>query len=82
MDTRKDSEVSPARRRLSRRRFIQVSALAGGGLLLAFELPVRERLAQAAALVSGTHGAGPPGFAPNAYIRLTRNGVVTLWVAK
>ncbi|WP_288126457.1 xanthine dehydrogenase family protein molybdopterin-binding subunit [Thiomonas sp.] len=82
MDTRKDSEVSPARRRLSRRRFIQVSALAGGGLLLAFELPVRERLAQAAALVSGTHGAGPPGFAPNAYIRLTPDGVVTLWVAK
>ena len=54
---------------LSRRSFFRVSALAGGGLLIAAHIdPVAELLAQAPAT----------GFAPNAFITITPDGVVTL----
>jgi isoquinoline 1-oxidoreductase beta subunit len=51
----------------SRRAFLQVSLAAGGGLVLAFNLP---RAAQAA--------AGPDGATLSAYIRIAPDGVVTI----
>lgn len=57
----------------TRRDFLRSSALAGGGLLLAFRLPAAERLATAAASL-----AEP--FAPNAWIRVAPDGVITFIV--
>jgi isoquinoline 1-oxidoreductase subunit beta len=55
---------------VSRRSFLKVSALAGGGLLIAAELDAVSALAQP---------AGP--FAPNAFIKITPDGAITI-VAK
>src|SRR6516225_2438161 len=57
---------------LSRRTFLRVSAAAGGGLLLGFALPEPVQFATAAET--------PPAelFAPNAFIRIGREGPVTL----
>jgi isoquinoline 1-oxidoreductase subunit beta len=57
---------------LSRRTFLKVSAAAGGGLLLSFILPK---------VVRGTEPTGAMTadvFAPNAFIRIGRDGRVTL----
>lgn len=55
----------------SRRSFLRVTALAGGGLLIGcgFDLPAGER-ADAA--------SSSDGFSPNAFIRITPDGVVTI----
>jgi len=54
---------------LSRRRFIQAGAAAGGGLMLSVHLP----------LASGEAGADDAnGFAPNAFIRIGSDGQVVL----
>ncbi len=56
---------------VSRRQFIRVTALAGGGMLIATHLDafgVAERLA----------GDGPPEESLNAFIRITPDGVVTI----
>ncbi|MBS0660028.1 MAG: xanthine dehydrogenase family protein molybdopterin-binding subunit [Verrucomicrobia bacterium] len=55
---------------LSRRSFLQLSALAGGGLLLAFDW--LEAAPGDATAVTGQ-------FAPNGYLRITPNGKVTLF---
>jgi isoquinoline 1-oxidoreductase beta subunit len=54
----------------SRREFLKVSVAAGGGLLLGFALPRAHSVERAAA-------TGVP-FAPDAFIRIDRNGAVTL----
>jgi isoquinoline 1-oxidoreductase beta subunit len=62
--------------RVSRRGFLTAGAAAGGGLLLAWHLDSRPRALAAAA--KGTKSA----FAPNAFIRIGRDGRVTMIVAQ
>ncbi len=73
---------------LSRRRFLQMSAASAGGLLVSFVLPGCEReqrdekppesaLGPATAAVNES-----PGLSPNAFIRIDRNGEVTLIIHK
>ncbi len=59
----------PIERGLSRRRFLQVGTAAGGGMLLSLTLPFARRAADA---------ASPSRFAPNAFIRIDRNGDIIL----
>src|SRR3984957_19847556 len=54
----------------SRREFLKVGVAAGGGLLLGFALP-RAHTAERA-------GSAVTPFAPDAFIRIDRNGTVTL----
>src|SRR5688572_1953583 len=57
---------------LTRRNFLRVSALAGGGMMIALQLDAAAELfAQ----------APPAAFAPNAFIKITPDGVITV-VAK
>ena len=55
----------------TRRGFLQASAALGGGLLLSFGL---------APLMGRAAAGAPDGFAPNAFIRIGRDGQVTLIV--
>ena len=64
-----DPDPSPAPGDLSRRRFLQAGAAVGGGLLLSLSLPFARCEAEAA-------DAG--GFAPNAFIRIGRDGRIVL----
>ena len=59
---------------ISRRAFLKASAAAGGGLLLSFSLPALMRNAEAAETPTANT------FAPNAFIRIDRQGRVTLVV--
>ena len=59
---------------MSRRTFLKASAAAGGGLLLSFSLPALMRNAEATAIPTANT------FAPNAFIRIDRQGRVTLVV--
>jgi isoquinoline 1-oxidoreductase beta subunit len=58
--------------RVSRREFLIAGAAAGGGLLLGWHIDGGPRVAAAAAT------ATPPGFAPNAFIRIGTDGRVTM----
>jgi isoquinoline 1-oxidoreductase subunit beta len=60
---------SPLASAVSRRRFLQVGAVAGGGLMLSLSLPFANGEAEA---------AGADGFAPNAFIRIPRDGQIVL----
>ena len=62
------------RRELSRRTFLQTGAAVGGGLLLGFTLP------PLSPLPPRVRNDGP--FAPNAFIRIDRDGRVTLMMHK
>ncbi len=64
--------MSVVERGMSRRTFLKVGAAGGGGLLLSFTLPSLWLDAEAV----GATGAGR--FAPNAFIRIDRDGRVTL----
>lgn len=59
--------------KMTRRQFIKNGALLGGGLVLACHLPLGRRDAQAATEID---------FAPNAYLRIGRDGGVTVIVNK
>ena len=65
------------RRELSRRTFLQTGAAVGGGLLLGFTLPPLSPLSP---LPPRVRNDGP--FAPNAFIRIDRDGRVTLMMHK
>src|SRR5262252_9597892 len=57
---------------MNRRGFLKVSALAGGGLVIAAYLePVSDLLAQG-------RGAPPAPLVPNAFIKIARDGTVTI----
>ena len=58
---------------LSRRRFLRATAAFGGGLLVAFSFPPLTRMDQAAAA---------EGFAPNGFVRIDRDGRVTIIVCQ
>src|SRR3984893_16799127 len=60
---------SPAATGLSGRASLQAGAAAGGGLMLSLSLPFANGDAQA---------AGADGFAPNAFIRIERDGQIVL----
>ncbi|HEY0061445.1 MAG TPA: xanthine dehydrogenase family protein molybdopterin-binding subunit [Telluria sp.] len=75
---------------MSRRRFLQVGAAAGGGLLISFHLtgckrsderaePPSEQAVGAAATKESKRA---PGLAQNAFIKIGRDGLVTLIVHK
>jgi len=57
---------------LSRRDFIRVAALAGGGFVLSYYLHGAE------ALLPGATADSPRTFSPNAYIKITPDGLVTI----
>ncbi len=61
---------------LNRRAFLKAGAAAGGGLLLSVRLPVSMRDAEAASPTAADR------FAPNGFIRIGRDGRVTLIVHK
>jgi isoquinoline 1-oxidoreductase subunit beta len=61
-----------ARDSVSRRTFLRVSAVAGGGLLVSVTLPAKMRGSE-----RGVAAAAAP-FNPNAFIRIDRDGRVTL----
>jgi len=55
---------------ITRRTFVKTSAAAATGLVIAVKLP------------SFASGNAAPGFAPNAYIQITPDNVVRLWVTR
>lgn len=63
--------------RVDRRSFLRVTAIAGGGVLLGSYI----KMFDATEAFAATTGAGAADFAPNAFIRLTPDGLVTI-VAK
>jgi isoquinoline 1-oxidoreductase beta subunit len=60
-------------RSVSRRAFLKSGAAAAGGLVIGFWLPGRQRLAHA-------QGAPRPPIHPNAFLRIARDGSVTVTV--
>src|SRR6266513_2926321 len=68
--------ISTTVRTLSRRTFLRAGTAAGGGLLVSFSLPVR----LGRALAAGAQAARD--FMPNGFIRIDRDGRVTLIMHK
>jgi len=62
----------------SRRDFLKASAVAGGGLVIAFVIPGGGRFAIAA---PATEAAAPAPFAPNAFLRIGSDDSVTVLIA-
>jgi len=61
--------VQPSANDISRRSFLQASAAAGGGLMLSLRLPFP---------VAAADAADSDAFAPNAFVRIDRDGQVIL----
>src|SRR4051812_11206293 len=74
----------------ARRRFLHVSAAAGGGLLIGFSLSACEKKVErkdpppetAVGKAATDASKRAPGLAPNAFIRIDRDGLVTLIMHK
>ena len=64
-----ENSSRPASRGVSRRQFLKAGAAVGGGLLLSLRLPFAGGEAEA---------ADPSNFAPNAFIRIGRDGKIVL----
>jgi isoquinoline 1-oxidoreductase beta subunit len=64
-----DEARSPSGLALSRRSFLQAGVAAGGGLMLSLSVPLPSGEAEA---------ADGDGFAPNAFIRIERDGLIVL----
>jgi isoquinoline 1-oxidoreductase beta subunit len=60
---------------LSRREFIKVASTAGAALVIGISLPARRRGQAIASTPADT-------FAPNAWLRINKNGMITITVAK
>jgi isoquinoline 1-oxidoreductase subunit beta len=73
MDT-KTPKAPVARTPVDRRQFLRVSAIAGGGVLLATYI---EPFANTSARLAGA-GKKADDFRPNAYIRITPDGTITI----
>ena len=56
---------------MNRRGFLQAAARRGAGFVIAVHLPEVARVAEA-----------PPGFQPNAYVRIDHDDSVTLWMTR
>jgi isoquinoline 1-oxidoreductase subunit beta len=69
LTSRAGSGRSPSASGLSRRRFLQAGAAAGGGLMLGVSLPLANGHAEA---------ADTNGFAPNAFIHIAGDGQIVL----
>ncbi len=63
---------------LDRRGFLRASALAGGGLMVTYWMPVREARANAESDVNPS-AARENSFEPNAYVRITPDGYISLF---
>src|SRR5215471_1297424 len=66
MNTEAVAHLGPLKSGVSRRAFLKAGAASGGGLLLSFVLDCAEG------------NAAEDTFAPNAFIRIDRNGAVTM----
>jgi isoquinoline 1-oxidoreductase beta subunit len=62
-------DPSPSPNDLSRRKFLQAGAAAGGGLMLSLSLPFAS---------GNVEAAGADGFTPNAFVRIQRDGQIVL----
>src|SRR6187402_2884706 len=71
METKTPKQVASA---VDRRQFLRVSAVAGGGVLLATYI---EPFANASAKLAGA-GAPAADFMPNAFIRIAPDGIITI----
>jgi isoquinoline 1-oxidoreductase beta subunit len=63
--------------KLSRRSFLKTSALAGGGLVIGFVVPVAARMA----LAQQAQAATAASFAPNAFLRIAADDSITVLLA-
>jgi isoquinoline 1-oxidoreductase beta subunit len=66
---------------MDRRSFLRLSALSGGGLVLGFYLKSSDRVGGAEAVVKASTAADG-AFAPNAYLRISPDGKVTILSAR
>src|SRR5919112_4932737 len=74
MDTKAAKAPKAPKAPVDRRQFLRVSAIAGGGVLLATYI---EPFANASARLAGA-GKTADDFRPNAYIRITPDGTITI----
>ncbi len=88
-DSANDARAAQSAHTLSRRDFIKVASVAGGGLVLALHLPLRDELLAATAGTTAANGteagagaAADAAFVPNAWLRIATDGTVTVTVAK
>jgi isoquinoline 1-oxidoreductase beta subunit len=62
-------------KKLSRREFIRVASITGAALVIGFNLPVTRRS-------FARSSTAAENFSPNAWLRIDKNGIVTITVAK